>query len=133
LGIHAHLAHETNKRVANSTRPVLQVADAQHNQRVQDTASELARLRRQVVDIQLGAHVLEDMPVDMRSRLYWVLCYRPDIAQELRVGCMDINRAGTVAKLRGLPAIGSPCSAPLLLGYIRFPGATSQRTLPELH
>ena len=35
---------------------------------------------------QVGSQVFEDMPQEMRSRLYYVLCSRRDLAAALKVG-----------------------------------------------
>ena len=62
-----------------------QIADFQHQQRLADLELELAHINRQPVDIQIGDQVYEDMPQEMRSRLWYVLLERPDLAAPLRV------------------------------------------------
>jgi hypothetical protein len=61
------------------------VADYQRQQRARDTAAEVSHLRRRPVDIQIGSAVYEDMPQEIRARLYHVLAHRPDLAAALEV------------------------------------------------
>jgi hypothetical protein len=61
------------------------VSDFQRRQRELDALAADDQ-RRQPVDIQVGDSVFEDMPMEMRSRLYCVIARQPDLVDSLRVG-----------------------------------------------
>ncbi|GBF95156.1 hypothetical protein Rsub_07740 [Raphidocelis subcapitata] len=73
------------KRVQAVLRDIeRKVAEFQRLQRARDAACATDALARQPVDVQIGLSVYEDMPQEMRARLYWVLCHRPDLAEKLQ-------------------------------------------------
>lgn len=62
-----------------------QVSDFQRLQSMRDQFMEINYFKRHHVDIQIGGQVYEDMPQEMRSRLYYVISDRRDLADALRV------------------------------------------------
>ena len=62
-----------------------QVVEFQRQQRERDRGSESDDSAREPVDVQLGDSVYEDVPQELRSRLYCCITHREDIAATLRV------------------------------------------------
>jgi len=60
------------------------VADFQRQQRARDQKAEDYHWQHQPVDLQIGSHLLEDVPRDLRSRLWYTLVTRPDLALTLQ-------------------------------------------------
>lgn len=62
-----------------------QIQEFQRQQRLHDRAEDLEYYRKQPVDIQIGDQVYEDMPQEMRSRLWFVLLEQPQLAEPFKV------------------------------------------------
>jgi hypothetical protein len=74
------------------------VSDFQRRQR--ELAAQAAEdQRRQPVDLQVGDSVFEDMPAEMRSRLYCVIARQPELVENLKVGGLACVGGGWVAGL----------------------------------
>lgn len=71
-----------------------QVADFQRQQQQRDHALAYDQLRRLLVDIQIGDSPFEDMPQEMRSRLYYVISNRSDLVEPLKVRGADVVSRG---------------------------------------
>jgi hypothetical protein len=90
--IEAHLRCIVLSSLQSTRPPPCQVSEFQRQQQQQQHHPSDAPeagfdfLRRTPMDIQMGAQVYEDMPSEMRSRLYYVLSTRDDVAHALKVG-----------------------------------------------
>jgi hypothetical protein len=82
-----------------------QVAEFQRQQQARDRASEADAVRsREPVDVQLGDQVYEDVPQELRARLYCVLTTRDDLAAALRVSPVRQVQVGTLLQMLRNPA-----------------------------
>eukprot|EP00878_Enallax_costatus_P004779 GHUV01005030.1.p1 GENE.GHUV01005030.1~~GHUV01005030.1.p1 ORF type:complete len:910 (+),score=344.00 GHUV01005030.1:211-2940(+) len=72
-----------------------QIQEFQRQQQQRDLQAELEHHHKLPVDIQIGDQVLEDMPQEMRSRLWYVLLESPDLAQTLMKRHKAAARSGS--------------------------------------
>ncbi|KAF8058922.1 EVI5 [Scenedesmus sp. PABB004] len=109
-GARARLGAGAQRIGAVLARIERQIAESQRQQQARDLEAELAHHHKALVDVQVGDQVLEDMPQELRSRLWYVLLERPDLAAALMP-----QRQGTPApgdSPGGSPAAGAGSSAP---------------------
>eukprot|EP00879_Flechtneria_rotunda_P011135 GHRR01011633.1.p1 GENE.GHRR01011633.1~~GHRR01011633.1.p1 ORF type:complete len:608 (+),score=263.90 GHRR01011633.1:552-2375(+) len=86
-----------------------QVSEFQKQQQQRDLQAELEYHHKLPVDIQIGGQCFEDMPQEMRSRLWYILLERPDLAQGLmRRNSSASSHRATAQAAASIPQQGSP-------------------------